>query len=42
MDSGSSRIYAGVQVPKTAIIDKALSYTRTRLNDMAYKHDVRS
>ena len=42
MASIPTRVYAGVTVPATSIVSKALEYTRARLSDMAYNHVVRS
>lgn len=42
MASPKSRVYAGIQVPDTSIVNSALKYARARLNDMAYNHVVRS
>ena len=37
-----TRIFAGIEVPDTALVKKALAYTRGHLNDVAYNHVVRS
>ena len=37
-----TRILAGVQVPDTPLITKALILTRKHLNDLGYNHSVRS
>ena len=42
MASQKSRVYAGIQVPDTSIVNSALKYARARLSDMAYNHVVRS
>lgn len=42
MASQKTRVYAGIQVPDTSIVNSALKYARARLSDMAYNHVVRS
>ena len=37
-----TRIFAGVEVPDTPLITKALALCRKHLNDLAYNHSVRS
>ncbi|MCJ1252908.1 hypothetical protein MMC24_000714 [Lignoscripta atroalba] len=37
-----TQLLAGITVPDTPLITKALLYTRARLNDMGYNHVVRS
>jgi len=37
-----TRIFAGVEVPDTPLITKALTLSRKHLNDLAYNHSVRT
>lgn len=37
-----TRVFAGVQVPNTPLITKALALCRKHLSDFAYNHSVRS
>ena len=42
MASLPTRVYAGIIVPNTALVNKALDFARTHLNDAVYNHVVRS
>ena len=42
MTSLPTRVYAGITVPKTTLVNKALDFARTHLNDAVYNHVVRS
>jgi hypothetical protein len=42
MSSLSTRIFAGVTIPDTPLITKALSYTRAHSTDFAFNHVQRS
>ena len=37
-----TRVFAGVEVPDTTLITKALALSRKHLNDLAYNHTVRT
>ena len=37
-----TRVYAGITVPNTTLVNKALDFARTHLNDAVYNHVVRS
>jgi len=42
MSSIQTRVHAGITVPHTPLITKALAYARLHLNDLAYNHVLRS